>query len=761
MLPYVAPLVLVLRLCASVICATVVVAACNSGSPESLISSGRQYLAKKDDAAAVIQFKTALQLDPGSQEARILLGEALISSDVDGAIVELSKALNDNASAEKVLPTLSRALVLAGDYRKLVTAYGDRSLADRPAQAALKANVATAWGALGNRPKTEAAVAAALEAVPNFGPAEVLQARLQAGKGQYDEAMAQLDQVLSRNERFHEAWLLRGEILEFAKSDRSGAEEAYRKAVAIEPSYVAAHAAIISSRLKQRDFAGAKSQLERLRAVLPKHPYTVQVDAQLAFFDRQYLRARDLVQLILRVFPDNRGALLLSGAVEAQLGSLVQAAAHLNKVLLLDPTMDVARRNLAEVEIRLGQYAKALETLKPLLKATPPWVDALALAGDVEVRLGHSDVAESYFLQAAKADPNNDRLPAAAAMARLAGGDATSALLDLQQLSSRSKDTYADDAIFAARMKRREYEAALAALDTMMRKEPGKAAHLEMRGRVHLARNDRVAARQAFEQALQADPAMFSATISLANIDVLEGNAPRAIARLQASVAADPNSSVALVALADVKARNGASAEEIKKLFTQAVAASPTLAEPRLRLIDLALRRRQFKDALQAAQDALAAMPWDVQILDAAGQAQMQAGDIEQAATTFRKLATALPTSPTPYLRLAELYTASGKRDQAESALFKALDIAPGNVEAQKALLDVIVSSSDQGDPVERIRRITQRHPKQALGYLLEAGYHARRKDVDAVVAALRDGLAKTGRPEFALRLVFGGGKGD
>ena len=159
-----------------------------------------------------------------------------------------------------------------------------------------------------------------------------------------------------------------------------------------------------------------------------------------------------------------------------------------------------------------------------------------------------------------------------------------------------------------------------------------------------------------------------------------------------------------------------------------------------------------MKEANLISGEALAAIPWDLTILDAAGQAQMRAGDIEQAATTFRKLATAAPTSPTPYLRLAELYAASGKRDQAESALGKALEIAPQSVEAQQALIGLYLSSSDQPGTVERIRRITQRNPKDALGYVVEAEYHVRRKDTDAALAALHDGLTKTRKPELAGR---------
>ena len=735
--------------------AALALAGCQPATTQTYVIAGKAFAAKNEYAAAIINFRSALQIDPGDVEARVLLGESLLaSSQIDGSIAEFGKALAENAPRAKVLPSLSRALVLTGDYKRLVSNYGDVKLEEPVGQAALKANVASAWGALGDRARTEAAIAASLAAVPDYGPAKILRARVLAGQGKFDEAAALVDAVLALDPRGYEAWLLRGEILAASKSDIKAAEASYRSALAAEPTYMAAHAALIGSRLRQRDIAGAKLAADALRAVQPKHPYTLLVDAQLAFLDRRYVRARELVQLLLRVFPENRGALALGGAVEAQLGSVSQAAAFFNKVLLLDPTLDGARRNLAEVQLRQGQYVKALETLKPLLTSTPPWSEALALAGEAELRLGRHESAERYFTKAAQLDPGNDRLTASAAMARLGGGDALTALADLQQLSVKSKDTFSDELIFAARMKRREYDAALTTLDAMIVKQPGKASHNELRGRVHLARRDLPAARKSFEQALVADPAMFAAVSSLAEIDVKEGKTDQAIARLRASVKADPRNPNALMTLAFYLARDKpGSAAEVKKLYADAVAAAPTAPEPRLRQIDFAMKQRQFKEALQAAQEGAAAVPWDASILDAVGQAQMRAGDLEQAATTFRKLATALPESPEPYLRLAELYLAAGRRDQAESATIKALELDPTRVEAQVSLVDIIMGSGGGKGGIERLRSITRANPKQPLGYVLEAQFHLKKQDVEAAAAVLREGLAKTDSPELAARL--------
>jgi len=732
----------------------IALAACGARTPDSLLASGKALAAKSDHKAAVIEFKSALQLNPRASEIRVLLGESLLASgDAVGAAVELNKALDDGAPAVKVLPLLSRAMVLTGDYRKLATTYGELKLDDPAAQAALKVSVATAWGALGDREKTESEAAAALEVLPDFAPGLLLKARILAGKNQYGEATAVVDGVLARDDKSYDAWLLRGELLHYGKGDTRGAEEAYLKAAAIEPANVLAHAAIISSRIRERDVEGARAQANKLRAAAPNHPHTALVDAQLAFLGGKFERGRELTQKLLRVVPNHAGVLILAGAIEFNLGAIAQAAAHFGKALQLYPSLDVVRLNLAETEMHLGQPGAALETLKPMLDASAPKAAALSLAGGAELRLGHPAAAEQYFLQAAKADPSNLRLQATAAMTRLWTGDGSAALTELQAISAKSKDTFADEALFAAHMKRREYEAALRALDTMSSKQPGKAALLELRGRVHLQRNDLAAARLAFEAAQKLEPSLTAAVVALADIDVREGKPDAALQRLQSSLKADARNAVVLMALAELKAGRGAPVEEVKNLLIEAVKAAPNVAEPRLRLIGYTLRKRLFKDALAAAQEATTAMPANTQVLQAVGRAQVLAGDLEQAANTFRKLAAAVPASPQPHMLLAEVYSAMGKPEQMETSVSKALEIDPSFVPAQTALVNILVQSKRQRSAGEYIARIRAGKPDDASGYALEAMYLARLKNTDAATKTLREGLARTNSPDLAAKL--------
>src|SRR4051794_13221859 len=90
-------------------------------SPEALLASAKQYLAKQDNKAAVIQLRNALQKNPDLAEARFLLGKALLDSgDAPGAEKELRAASTLQFPDEQVVPPWARSLVLIGDYKKVV-----------------------------------------------------------------------------------------------------------------------------------------------------------------------------------------------------------------------------------------------------------------------------------------------------------------------------------------------------------------------------------------------------------------------------------------------------------------------------------------------------------------------------------------------------------------------------------------------------------------------------------------------------------------
>jgi putative PEP-CTERM system TPR-repeat lipoprotein len=718
---------------------------CGGQSAQKLVEAGEKAAAQGDHLAAQIQYKAALQKDPQLARARQLLGASLMrAGQFEQAIIELTKLGADRTHAQLAIPLLAEALVEIGDHRRLVQLHGATVLGDRQADAQLQTQLGRAWLILGQRTKAEAAVLAALREVPDYAPARLLGARILASTGQTKSAAELVSRVLQSDEANARAWLLKGELTELGEASGDSAEAAYRRSIALEPRCLECQAALITLLLRRNDLAAARQQAAVLKQVFPTHAYTLLLETHFNYLDGNMERANELVQALLKQYPDNPVVLVLAGSIDVRLGNHGRAAAHLGKAMNLSPTLTQARVKLAEAEVRLGRHEEALATLKPLTTSEKPPVDALAIAGEANLRLGNVGAAEQLFVRASKLDPANMQIRTSVALARLRGGDSASGLSELQSIAERSKGTFADEALLAAHLRRREHDAALTVIDRMSSKVTDKAFLAELRGRVLWAKRELPAARASFEAAHKQDPAQFGAVGSLAAMDLAEGNPEKGIERLAAFTRAQPANGNGWTALAEMKSRHGnVPAGEIKALFEEAIKVAPTAREPRRRLVEFLLRKRLLADAVSVARAAADAFPDDPVIIETLGLALLRSGAIEQALSAFRQLAGTQAKAPQPYVRLAEGYMAGGRRDQAEVALRQAIELDPSYAPAHAMLVDVMLASRRPRDALNHIRRLRDARPGQPVGYVLESVYHSRMKDLAAAIAVLKEGLVR------------------
>jgi putative PEP-CTERM system TPR-repeat lipoprotein len=219
-------------------------------------------------------------------------------------------------------------------------------------------------------------------------------------------------------------------------------------------------------------------------------------------------------------------------------------------------------------------------------------------------------------------------------------------------------------------------------------------------------------------------------------------------------LAKDPNHREALLSLAELRAIGSTTASpEVVTLINKAISAHPGDSGPRLSLITYHLRTRDPKKAVTAAQDALAAIPNRPEIMDAAGRAYQAAGDMNQALSVYTKLASLQPTSPQPYLRMAELHTVMKDKEAAASDLRRALSLQPDNLDAQRRAIGLDVESGRYKPALAMAHQVQKQRPKEVIGYILEGDTYAAAKQWQEAAAAFRRGLKENASPELAIRL--------
>ncbi|MBS1188692.1 MAG: system TPR-repeat lipoprotein [Rhodocyclaceae bacterium] len=716
--------------------AAVCLPGCKDQPPETLLASARDYLARKDSRAAIIQAKNALQKRPDLPEARFLLGKALLESgDAAGAELEARKALELKYPGDQAVPLLAETLMAQGKAAEVIDKYAGTELPAGEGRANLLTLLAMAHALQGARPAAEAALMKALETQPGYGPALLVQARLMAAGGDYPGALVRLETALAKLADRPEPWKLKGDILS-AQGHGAEALVAYRKALEIRPDAVPIHDAVIGALLQQGKVAEAEQQLEALEQVAPKNPQTRYLQLLMAYRKGDYKAARGYAQALLQVAPDNPNALQLAGAVEYQQGAWPRAESHLTKALAIVPDLPLARRLLVSTFLRSGQAGKAQEALLPVLEKIGGDPQMLALAGQVYVHTGELQKAEQYFAKAVALDPQDAGKRTSLALTRLGRGQPDTALAELERIAAADKGMVADLALATSLLQRKEFDQALQAIAALERKQPGQPLAPELRGRALAAKGDRGGARRSLEQALAADPAYFPAVLGLARLDLADGKPEDAKQRFQRMLAADPGNFQALLALAEVLGRTGARADAIQPLLARAVATAPSEPAPRLALIEYHLRNKDAAHAVAAAREAADALPERPEILDALGAAQLAARDFNQALGTYGKLAGLDPKSALPHLRMADVHLAAGRRDDALASLRKALALAPSG--ALAARLHGVLQEQDGGDAGRFAAAWLKDHPKDA-GFLFYLGDRAiKRQDYPGAIRYYR-----------------------
>ena len=760
-----------LRKIAVILCAALLYG-CGRQDPETLFAAGKELLAKREYGTAAIQVKNGLQMQPESPEGRFLLGKILLEAgDASTAIVELRRARELRYSSDAVTPLILRANFQLRNYDKVVEEADPAKMLTKDAKVEVLTTLASAYTGLEKRAEARKAIDQALALQPDNASARLVQARLNLSGGDLAGTLAVVDSVIAKDAANFEAHKLKGDVLG-ANDKYEAAVASYRKAIELQADSIPARVALIFAHMSAaRNRAGSKpfeeavAQYEELKKRAPNNPLTVSIGGQLAFAKQDYRAAREFAQRLLGMASQAPAVLQFAGAVEYSLGGYEQAESYFAKALTSLPKSLIVRRWLAMTYLKTGRTDKAIATLEQVMPEVEKDAEMMALAGDVYLQSGNFAKAEEMLVKATKLAPSDPAKRVALAVVRINKGDSEAAYAELEKISSADKSTLADQTLIAAHLRRGDLDKALKAIDVFARKEPGNSVIHNLRGRVLLAKGRDDDARKSFERTLELNPALYSAVETLANLDVKAGKAGDAARRLEAFIAANPKNVQALLGLASLKARtSGSTPEEVLALYDKAVAADPADPAARSSLINFYRLRNDFKKAIAAGQDAAVAVPDNFAVLDALGQAQRAAGEINQALATYGKLVSAQPNSVETHLRFAEIYTDRKDFESAIASMKKVLAIRPDLIAAQRTLISLYLDGGKLQEALAFAREAKKQRPKDGFGYFMEGEIFATRKSYAEAIQAYREGLKTTGSSIFADKLhavLLLGGKAE
>lgn len=709
---------------------------CGKPSAEAQLQKARDYMAKGEKKAAIIEFKNLLADHPDNADARRQLGQLYLETgETDAALIELKKAVEYGADEANTASSLAKVLLAKGDFAKVLDYLDPKKIpavANNPSLIVLRGNAFAGRGMLDDAGK---AYAEALKIDPKFADASIGLARLELTQRKADVAIAVLDGVLASTPGSSDALIMKADILR-SKGDKSAAKDLYLRALAADKAKVQAYLGLIGLELESGQVAEARKYLQSAQKLSPDNIYVRHLEAMILLQEKQPEQALSIVLEVLKAAPSFAAANMLAANIEFSKGLYQQSAAHLNAVLARSPNSLSARRLLAAILYKQNELEKASALLVELMERYPDDASVFTLAGEVFAKKKDYAKSMAAYARASQLKPQNSDLLTKLAMSRMATGDADKAMSDLESIAAGDANAFQADIILAlAHINKKEWKQAEVAVARLAKKQPESPLPGSLRASIAIGKNDSASARKELDGVLANHPGFVPAAVNLARLDLQEKQPERAQKRFESLLAKDPKSIGVMMAYAEFLLAINKPADA-QPWLEKAHQIQPEAVEPSLALTALAMRNKDFKRAQAIAQEALAKKPDTPQLLDNLASVQLAAGEQNQALATLAKLVKAMPNSPLVYLKLANAQMFSGNNAGAIESLQKTIALAPNTVDAYVLLSRLYLRNKQPAEAMKTAQTLQRLQPKSASGYLLEGDVHMQAKAAAEAAAA-------------------------
>ena len=741
------------RLTHFTIAACFLAAASSPAVADSAAEAARYYedgLARYDRGempAAIIQLKNALQQDGKMLAAHVLLAKALMRErEYAAAEVAFREALRLGVNASEVAVPFSHLLLGLGRPKELLERFNEEGM---PLDVAVEVMSlrAIALADTGALEQSLATLDHAAEMAPASSEPSRTAASILLGAGRMEEARAAAERAVELEPRKAGAWNAKASI-EHAAGNLTQALEDYGRALEIDPQLNDARIARAGLLLDLKREAEARRDLEWMAARDDQDPRAEYLRAQLHGRAGDSASAANSLRIVKAQVDElpsewaagNEQYLMLGALANHALGNREAAKEYLETLLKRFTRNFGARKLLTSILIEMGESARALTTLDPVLRAAPRDPGALYLAGRAHLERKSYTRALRYLTRAAEsgATPEIER---AIAATRIGSGKARDGLASLEKvLAERPDDLGAGFMLATLYMRDGKHDQALAIMEGLAKRQPDNPAVINMHGAIRFASGDRIAARKAFDRAIQLAPDFLAPHLNLARIDRAEGKLDHSMASLEAlreRFKGNPDVHYEIGLLDQSRGRFGDAILSVRK----ALDLDRSNGRFALLLIDLHLSMRQTGEALEVAKAVAIERPGDLTILEALGRTHLAYGDRKGALQAYQDMTKLAEFDAAMQLRIGRLNLAAGDLRAAEYNVNKALTAAPEDLAARVFHAEILLAKGDL-ERLEKIaRELRAKRESRAIGIRIEAEIALARGDLKRAAKLASDVL--------------------
>ncbi|WP_431052020.1 XrtA/PEP-CTERM system TPR-repeat protein PrsT [Roseateles sp. L2-2] len=701
---------------------------------------------RQDIDGAVIQLKNALQQDARMLTVHVLLGKALLMrSEAAAAEIEFNEALSQGINRAEVAVPLAQALVAQGKQAEVFKqpALVPDGLPDNIRKSLLLVRAAAASD-LGDPTRAQAQIDLARAIPPDNADSWLAEVPLRLRARQFDKATAAADQALRLAPNNGEALYQRATV-PHVQGKQDEALKGYERAIAADPRHIEAQLARAGLLIDLNRDAEALTQVQSALKLAPAEPRALYLTAVLAERRKDGAAAKAALKAVttaldpvpiefIRYRPQ---ALMLNGLAHFGLGEMEKAKPYLEYAQRVTPNSPLSKL-LAQVYMAEPNLDRAAEVLEAYLKAYPGDGQALVMLATLQMAQGRHARATALMQEALKAK-DAPEFRTALGLSLLRSGQSSDAVGELEKSFQRDpRQTYAGMALVTLYLRGGQTAKAVAVADQLVKQAPTSPSAWIQLGLARRTAGNAAGAREAYQKANQLDPLLIEPQLGLVRIDISQRQFDAAQARLDAMLKVDEKNADALYEMALLSEARGQTADVQRWLSKAADVSGSRNTRADQALVAWMLRQDQPGPALEAAKRLLAKAPDDPQALITYAKAQFANRDLTGARSTLTNAARRAGFGADVLAQIAALQLDARDFDGAAYSLDKALQTSPQHVAALGLSSTVALQQGNLALAEKQARQVVQLRPQAAVGYTLLADVAQARKQPSQAVDSLR-----------------------
>lgn len=685
------------------------------------------------------------QKAPDSVTAWMLLANMrMTEKKYDDSMAALAKLLALDPLNHDALLLRARVLFDKGD-REHAIAELERQSKVFPKSPELLFQLGRAHLAMGNGEKAAASLAQGLTLAPGFPGPTMMLADVNIRLGKAETAINALKPFIQKNPAIAEARLLLAQAYR-VQGKLDEALEVYRqieKAFAPRPEPAHLSGLIL---LQQKKWEEARAAFTKALAIDPTFIAATEqlVDADLA--QKKYVEAKQRVDTMLVKRPESAELYILLAKIHLAESDTKQAEAALQRVVALQPDSPTGFLMLSRLYIVSKEKDKALANLQQAVAKNPKNVEALMLIAVINEQQNNFAVARDSYEKVVAISPKF-----AVALNNLAFlySERFGELEKAFQLAQRAREALPLDPNIADTLgwivfKKGQYARAVSLLSEAAEKLTKSAEAQFHVGMAQYQMGAEKPAKAAFERALALNATFVGANearqaLAVLGIDPVSGGSA-AQASLEKVVAANPNDSIALTRLGAVYTKSG-NVDKAKATLEAALKANPGNIAAAMDMVRIHLAQKDTAKAMELAKATRKLAPDDPEVAHAVGKIAFGAGDYTWSLSLLQESARKQTDDPEIFYDLARAAYAKGQITIADTALRDALKLSDTFPQAAKArgLLEMLDLAADPSRATAALSMIDQKLKSDPIDVpalmVLATAQESNRGTVEAVKA--------------------------